>query len=199
MTTDSAHSVVPIAARGEAIDLDRVYREQAATVSRWVHRLSGRMDASDTVQEVFEIAQRRLASFRGDAQLSTWLYAITVRVVSARRRKSKLRELLFLQAKREFELELEARSPDTPAHELHRQHTSRVVYSVLDRLSERDRTLLILFELERLPGAEISAILGISENNVAVALHRARERFRRLLRQHFPDEAQGIDDDQSNR
>jgi RNA polymerase sigma-70 factor, ECF subfamily len=187
---NSAENVVPIAEPGEEIDLDRVYREYGATVSRWVRRLSRSHDASDTLQEVFEVAQRRLSDFRGDAQLTTWLYSITVRVVSSRRRKARLRELLFLQAKTEFELD--AQASETPADSLNRRQATRIVYAVLDKLSERDRTLLILFELERLPSSEIATILELTENNVSVSLHRARERFRKLLRLHFPDEAEGI-------
>jgi RNA polymerase sigma-70 factor (ECF subfamily) len=186
----SAENVVPVAEPSEDIDLDRVYREHGATVSRWVRRLSGMNDTSDTLQEVFEVAQRRLSEFRGDAQLTTWLYSITVRVVSSRRRQARLRELLFLQAKTEFQLDLEP--AETPADNLRRRQATRIVYAVLNKLSERDRTLLILFELERLPTSEIATIIELTENNVSVSLHRARERFRKLLRRHFPDEAEGI-------
>ena len=190
MASDSAQDLVPLTEAGEAIDLDRAYREHAAAVSRWALRLGGQRDASDTVQEVFEVAQRRLSSFRSDAKLTTWLYSITVHVVQARRRKARLRALLFLQARAEFELAPVASG--SPADDLQRQHATRVVYAVLDRLSERDRTLLILFELERLATAEIAAIMRISENSVSVGLHRARARFRRVLGVNFPDEAESV-------
>jgi RNA polymerase sigma-70 factor (ECF subfamily) len=190
LASDSAQDLVPLTETGEAIDLDRAYREHGAAVSRWVQRLEGHWDASDTVQEVFEIAQRRLPTFRGDSKLTTWLYAITVRVVNSRRRKARLRALLFLQARAEFELD--PPTSETPADELHRRQATQVVYTVLDRLSERDRTLLILFELERLPTAEIAVVLGISANSVSVGLHRARDRFRHLLRVNFPAEAESI-------
>jgi RNA polymerase sigma-70 factor, ECF subfamily len=181
----------------ETVDLARAYREHAARVSCWVRRLSGVNDASDTLQEVFEVAQRRLMTFRGDAQLTTWLYSITVRVVSARRKKSRLRRLLLLQARAQFDLDASAVA--TPADQLHQRQATRIVYSVLDQLPERDRTLIILFELERLATSEIAAILQISENNVAVSLHRARERFRKRFRQQFPEEARGMDDGKANR
>jgi RNA polymerase sigma-70 factor (ECF subfamily) len=194
VTTESVQDLPSMAEARAPIDLDRVYREHAAQVSRWVRRLSGPGDPSDTLQEVFEVAQRRLPSFRGDSQITTWLYAITVRVVSSRRRKARLRRLLFLN----FTAEPSATEPvETPQDNLDRQRASNVVYGVLDRLSERDRTLLILFELERLSSQEISDILQISSNNVAVGLHRARARFRALLRKHFPEEAEGMDDGQS--
>jgi len=190
LASDSAQDLMPLTETGGAIDLDRVYREHGAAVSRWVLRLGGQRDASDTVQEVFEVAQRRLSSFRGDSKLTTWLYSITVRVVQARRRKARLRALLFLQAREEIELGL-TRS-ETPADDLQRQQATRIVYAVLDRLSERDRTLLILFELERLPTAEIATILRISANSVSVGLHRARDRFRHFLLVNFPDEAESV-------
>src|SRR6188768_1869476 len=98
MASGSVPQSISIVNSGEDLDLDRVYREHAASVSRWVRRLTGQNDASDTLQEVFEVVQQRLPSFRGDAELGTWLYAITLRVVSAQRRKARLRRLLFAQA-----------------------------------------------------------------------------------------------------
>jgi DNA-directed RNA polymerase specialized sigma24 family protein len=65
---------------------------------------------------------------------------------------------------------------------------------MLNQLSERDRTLLILFELERLPGSEVSAILGLSEPNLWVALSRARARFKKTFAHRYPtfDAAEGV-------
>lgn len=192
MASGSVPNSIPIANRAECLDLDRVYREHAAAVSRWVRRLTGTRDVSDTLQEVFEVVQQRLATFRGDAQLSTWLYSITVRVVIARRRKARLRSLLFARAQTEFDLDLQpAESPDD---NLMRQQATRIVYTVLEQLKERDRTLLILFELEGMPIAEIASILQLTENNVAVSLHRARERFRARFHQQFPQEKPGAND-----
>lgn len=183
--------------RAEMLDLDRVYREHAPTVSRWVRRLTGRSDSSDTLQEVFEVVQRKFGKFRGDAQLSTWLYAITVRVVIAQRRKAKLRRLLFAQVQAQFDLDLQP--SESPADQLMRQQATRIVYAVLEQLAERDRALLISFELEGMPIAEIAVIFGVTENNVAVSLHRARERFRTRFKQQFPEEARGLKHGQTQR
>ena len=168
------------------LDLDQIYREHAAMVSRWIRQLSGELQCADALQEVFEVAQRRATTFRADAKVSTWLYSITVRVVSARRRKARLRRFLFRRA--ETELALYSPSPETPDQNLDRDRAQRVVYAVLDRLSERDRTLIVLFELDRRSSAEIAEILGLSSNAVAVALHRARERFSRVLKTNFSEQ-----------
>lgn len=174
------------------IELEAIYREHSAAVSKWVRRLwgpgaaSGSVDAEDLLQEVFLVVQRRLGSFRAEAALTTWLYGITVLVVNARRKKERWRRFLWRRAEPELQLHHDAAA--SPAQEdFERAEASRLVYSVLNELSERDRTLLILFELERLPGAEIAAILRLSEPNLWVAMTRARARFKKTFERRFGD------------
>jgi RNA polymerase sigma-70 factor (ECF subfamily) len=165
--------------RGRAVpelDLATIYRTFAADLSRFIARLSGRAEAADLLHEVFLVVQRRLPEFRGDAELKTWLYAIALRVVLARRRKEQLRRLLWLER-----AQADATEPladDTPETLAEGRQASRTVHAVLERLSERDRALIVLFELEGLPGEQIAGVLGISESAVWVGLHRARARFR---------------------
>jgi RNA polymerase sigma-70 factor (ECF subfamily) len=172
------------------LELEAVYRAHSAAVSKWVRRLwgpgggAGGPDVEDLLQEVFLVVQRRLGSFRGEAALTTWLYAITVLVVSGRRRKERWRSLLWRRAEPELELQHDAELPGLD-EDFERAEASRVVYTVLDDLSERDRTLLILFELERLSGSEIAAIVGLKEANVWVGLSRARTRFRKAFERRF--------------
>jgi RNA polymerase sigma-70 factor, ECF subfamily len=173
------------------LELDAIYREHSAAVSKWVRRLwgpgavGGTADAEDLLQEVFLVVQRRLASFRAEAALTTWLYGITVLVVNSRRKKERWRRFLWRRAEPELQL---GHDPTAAVQEdFERAEASQLVYSVLEDLSERDRTLLILFELERLPGAELALILRISEPNVWVALSRARARFKKVFEHRYGD------------
>jgi RNA polymerase sigma factor (sigma-70 family) len=174
------------------LELEAIYREHSAAVSKWVRRLwgprttGGSVDAEDLLQEVFLVVQRRHGAFRAEAALTTWLYGITVLVVNARRRKERWRRFLWRRAEPELQLEQE---PGAPAaqEDFERAEASRLVYSVLDGLSERDRTLLISFELEQLPGAEIAMALGMSEPSVWVALTRARARFKKAFEHRYGD------------
>jgi RNA polymerase sigma-70 factor (ECF subfamily) len=174
------------------LELDAIYRQHSAAVSKWVRRLwgpggvGGPVDQEDLLQEVFLVVQRRLSSFRGDAALSTWLYAITGGVVNDRRRKERWRRLLWRRAAPELQLQHEAEQP-VAQQDFERAEASRLVYAILNQLSERDRTLLILFELERLPGLEIARILGLKEPNLWVALKRARTRFRQAFERRRGD------------
>ena len=165
------------------LDLDTLYRAYGAAVSRWVKRLWGRQDAEDVLHEVFLVVQRLLPEFRGEASLTTWLYTITARVVSNRRRKERWRRLLFARAVPE--LQVERSTTETPLAGALRDQATNIVYATLEHLSERDRTLIIMFELEGLPIDQIMAVLSISEDNAWVSLHRARTRFRKAYLKRF--------------
>jgi RNA polymerase sigma-70 factor (ECF subfamily) len=181
------------------LELEAIYREHSAAMSKWVRRLwgpggaSGTVDAEDLLQEVFLVVQRRLGSFRSEAALTTWLYGITVFVVNGRRKKERWRRFLWRRAEPELKLEHDPSVPAAQA-DFERAEASRLVYSVLNELSERDRTLLILFELERLPGSEIAGIVGTSEPNVWVGLTRARARFKKAFEHRYGDRdtAEGV-------
>ena len=164
----------------DGFDLDAVYRAHAADVSRWLRRLAHRDDISDLLHEVFLVAQRRGRDFRGDASVRTWLYAISVRVVSGWRRKQRLRRLFFLEPKHD-EAVPEPIDPATPFSVVASKHAAQAVNRVLERLSERDRVLILLFEIEGLSAAEIETVLDLTPNGVWVALHRARARFRKIF------------------
>jgi RNA polymerase sigma-70 factor (ECF subfamily) len=57
----------------------------------------------------------------------------------------------------------------------------QLVYRVLDRLAEKERVLLVMFEIEEMSGAEIAEKLGVKLGTVWVRLHRARAAFVRAL------------------
>jgi RNA polymerase sigma-70 factor (ECF subfamily) len=164
-----------------ARDFDGIYRAHAARVARWAGRLGGPLiDVEDAVQEVFLTVHRLLPGFRGEAQVTTWLYRITANVVRHRRRKERFRRWLGGSSS-EVAAHVESLRP-TPVEELERRQSTELVYRVLDRLSERARTLVILFELEELSGEEIAELMGLSLSNVWVSLHRARAQFLDQLR-----------------
>lgn len=171
------------------LSFEEVYRTHASGVSRWIRRLWGDRDAEDVLQEVFLIAQRRLAEFRGDAAIATWLYGVTVRVVIARRRKERLRRLIWARAA--LEPADGVSSAPSPHATLEQSESAALVYSILDQLSERDRALLILFEIEGVSARSIASVLNMKVNAVWVALARARARFKRAFKERHPESDDG--------
>ena len=75
--------------------VEEVYRAHRGAVMGFARRLGGRhLDVDDVVQDVFLRVQKDLAHFRGDAQLTTWLFRITRNVVGLHQRRAKVRQWL---------------------------------------------------------------------------------------------------------
>jgi RNA polymerase sigma-70 factor (ECF subfamily) len=166
-----------IARASAPADLDEIYRAHAETVARWVGHLGGpSADVDDLVHEVFLVVDRRLPEFRGDAKMTTWLYRITERVVRGRRRNDRIRRWLGRTRTADMERAV-APTQLTPIEELERRRAAATVYRILDRLPDKYRAVLILFELEGASGEEIAALTGRKPATVWVHLHRARRQF----------------------
>src|SRR5437762_790496 len=144
-----------------APDVASLYRTHAAKVGRWAARLGGpSIEVEDVVQEVFLVAKRRLGAFRpdGGGSVTTWLFRATERIAKAARRKQRLRRLF--SAAPVDEAAGTAIAGPIPSDELERRQEIAHVYRVLDRLPERQRKVLILFELEGLSTQEIATLIG---------------------------------------
>jgi RNA polymerase sigma-70 factor, ECF subfamily len=187
LATPSARVTVPLAKRDkggdrlpEKLDFDAVYEAHAQTVARWAARLGGPgVDVEDITQEIFVVVDRRLREFRHDSQLSTWLFSITARIVANDRRRRRLRRWwLRLTPNAGDET---AAAVDTPLEQLEKRERRRQFYDALDALGERQRRVLVLFELEGMPIVEIAALTGLRAGNVRVLLHRARAAFLRRM------------------
>ncbi len=165
--------------KNRSLDLDEAYRLHAGAVARWVARLAGHgFDHEDMVHDVFVVAQRRWHEWRGDALVSTWLYEITFRVVQDRRRaRRRWRFLPWMQreAERGWPSSLCPQPPQMAPDDLvERQADVILLYELLDELPEKQRTALLLFEVEGLSGDEIARLLRTSVPNVWARVSRAR-------------------------
>jgi RNA polymerase sigma-70 factor, ECF subfamily len=160
-------------ADGARLSVAQVYRDHVADVTRWASRLGGPgADLEDLVQEVFVLVQRHLATYRGEAQLTTWLFKITANVIRHHRRRERWRTLF---GRSHDAREGTTREPETaPDDQVAQREASRLVYRALDRMKERYRTAIILFEIEDLPGERVAELMGLTLANVWVVLHRAR-------------------------
>jgi RNA polymerase sigma-70 factor (ECF subfamily) len=157
-----------------------VYRAHVQQVTRWVARLTGPgMDVEELVQEVFLRVHKLLPQFRGDAQLTTWLYAITQNVARSRRRRERFRALFRFGGELDS---IQVASPrPTPVEELERRQSAELIYAALEGLSEKQRTVFILFEIDGRSGQEIAELTATKIETVWVQLSRAREQLAKRL------------------
>jgi RNA polymerase sigma-70 factor, ECF subfamily len=195
VATATAARVTNAKAPGLADDRELVRRAQRADkeafeelVRRHQHRvfavaggiLRQREDVEDIAQQVFVKAYFSLKRFDQRAAFSTWLYKITVNECWDLLRKRKVRPLIYESDLSEDQArqfgapdERKAREPDISEKLEARQRVERL----LEGLDERDRTMLVLKEVEGFAVEEIAQILDLNANTVKVRLFRARRRI----------------------
>ncbi|HVU00263.1 MAG TPA: RNA polymerase sigma factor [Polyangiaceae bacterium] len=158
-------------------ELFRAHRED---VTRLVFRMTGATaDVEDLVQEVFLQVHRSIGEFRGDARFSTWLYRLTVNVVLMHRRAAKSRPHLVGEDAAAPPREL-APGPD---EQVARGRRIEAFHRLVDRLSEKKRTVFVLHELEGLSPAEIGKIVGAPVLTVRTRLFYARREILAMMRE----------------
>lgn len=159
---------------------EHLYETYAASIERWVRRLAGpTADVEDLMHDVFVVAIRRRSEFRGEARLSTWLFRITENVVRKRRFRLRLRGLLNFRHR--GDLEFTTTPSPTPLEEIERRQEHARLYTALDRLPEKYRTLVILCDIEGLSAVDAGQLLDLSPNVIWVRVHRARAMLLELL------------------
>ena len=141
-------------------------------------------EAEDALQEAYIQAYRSLATFRGDAQLSTWLARIVANEALQRLRKQTRRaEIVPLQSADGGKLEQVTDSdmdqaPDTTAA---RGEMRRLLESQIDKLPAAYRTVFVLRAVEELSVEETAAVLDLPPATVRTRHFRARSMLREAL------------------
>lgn len=168
----------------------RLHQRYFAMIGSFLRKLGvDDREIEDATQEVFLMMFRYLPRFRGESELSTWLYRLCITQARQTRRRVRLRGMLG----RMFSLHPVSSHVSTPSlpDDIARQRLE----TGLAALSELERAVFVLYEMEGQPGARIAEIVGCPEATVWRRLHYARSAFKRAL---GADEADG-DELQSQR
>jgi len=143
--------------------------------------LRNRSEAEEIAQEVFLRVHGAVEDFRGEAKLSTWLYAITSRLCLNRLAAGERRMA------REGHETLERLTADVdPAAQLERGELEAALQRAITELPEERRIVVVLRDLEGLPYEEIAEVLDLPVNTVRSRLHRARLDLKAKLERFLP-------------
>jgi RNA polymerase sigma-70 factor (ECF subfamily) len=171
-----AHELAALARAGdlEAIDrLTRCYGDKLAAIGRRVCRTEA--DAEDAVQTALLNASIKLTDWRGEGRLEAWLLRMVVNACHQMRRGRKNDPGLH-----ETELDVLDETAD-PEVQAGRLELADALVSALNELSPRDRTLILLSEVEGWTGPELAARLDMTPSAVRTRLTRARKTLRVAL------------------
>ena len=178
MKKDEAHIIKEILHGNTALYeyfLDRYGQQVFVLVDRIV---SCQEDAEELTQDVFLKAFQQLSSFKAESSFSTWIYRIATNLaISAVRKKRndvlRLDDSVFANL---TDTQVDEALEDNSEEQMER------LQQAMNQLEADERALITLYYLEEKPLAEVAFILGMTEGNAKVKLHRIRKKLYVLIK-----------------
>lgn len=147
--------------------------------------LRNRNDADDIAQQVFTKVYFSIGNFDSRSTLLTWIYKITVNECYDYLRKRRVRKLVYESDFSEEDTQRLTRSEaavdSSPSVETELARRDYVL-KLLSRVSQEDRSLLLLKEVEGHSVEELADITGMNQNTIKVKLFRARQKLVKAAR-----------------
>ncbi|HVP81105.1 MAG TPA: sigma-70 family RNA polymerase sigma factor [Thermodesulfobacteriota bacterium] len=173
------------------MEVNKIHDAFRPKILRYLTNLVGRRDAEDLTQEVFVKVNQALKTFRGESQLSTWIYRIATNTALDKLRSPSFRQKgqksLSEESIAESEIDIADKDAWTgekkPSLEtsLIQKEMNACVRGIVEKLPENYRMVVVLSELEGFKDDDIAEILGVSIQTAKVRLHRARTRLKKEL------------------
>jgi RNA polymerase sigma-70 factor (ECF subfamily) len=173
------------AREGDAAAFEAIYNRYERRLYAFIYRLMGNPeDAYDLTQDTFVKAYQALPRTAPDLNLSAWLHRIASNACMDVLRRRKLIRWLPWET---FDTNpaMEPAASDDPEGEFNQAETSEEVQVILNKLSPKHRTALILKEFQGMSGDEIGEVMGLTRSAVKSLLFRAREEFRQVYLKHY--------------
>ncbi|MEY4930214.1 MAG: hypothetical protein RI909_938 [Bacteroidota bacterium] len=142
-------------------------------------------EAEEVAQDVFVEIYRSINQYKAEATLSTWMYRISVNkcldFLRHRKRKKRSGLLISLFKKESTELQIDTPHFHHPGVILENKEKAALLFKVIDKLPDQQKTAFILSQIEDLPQKEIAAVMKLSEKAVESLLQRAKTNLRKDL------------------
>lgn len=127
--------------------------------------------AADLAQEAFINTWRSLDNFKGASSYKTWIYRITVNTCLKYIRDNKSKNQISID---------QATLPMADDRPENTDQHHQELYTAIGKLGEFDR-LIIMMVLDELEYEEIAKVIGISEGNLRVKIHRIKKNLKNIL------------------
>lgn len=154
------------------IDFELIYKTYWQKIYRLcMGFLNDQEWAKDTTQDIFIIVYKELPKFRNHASIGTWIFRIATN--NCLRQIEKSKKMLKTEINTEFE---DVIPPN-------KDKKTDFLFKCISELKEIER-IIISLELEQVKQSEIAMIVGISETNVRVKIHRIKEKIAIKFKEH---------------
>jgi len=178
--SDEAALVRRVQAGDEMAFREIVERYQSKIFSIIYGILRNRNDAEDIAQQVFAKVYFSIRNFDFRSSLLTWIYKITVNECYDYLRKKRVRKLVYeSDFTQEDAKRMEASEPAVDRGTLIDERLAQqdLVMKLLSKVSEEDRSLMLLKEVEGHSVEELASMTGLNENTIKVKLFRTRQKL----------------------
>lgn len=166
--------------KGETALYENLLNQYSQQVFSLIARIiCNQEDAEELTQDVFLKAFQHLSSFKAESSFSTWLYSIAYNTAISAARKKKFDTFAMDDA-------LLANISEQQVDEALNNESEEMIIKLnraIDALHSDERALITLFYYEEKTMNEIAQILGMTENNAKVKLHRVRKKIYVLIKQ----------------
>lgn len=179
-TSDEALLVRRVQAKDEIAFKEIVERYQSKVFSIIYGILRNHNDAEDIAQQVFAKIYFSIGNFDFRSSLLTWIYKITVNECYDYLRKKRVRKLVY-ESDFSEEDSLQMENSQSAADHVPPVDTTLerkdILLKVLSKVSEEDRMLILLKEVEGHSVEELAEMTGMNENTIKVKLFRTRQKL----------------------
>lgn len=175
------------------LDFQKIHDDFRPKIQRYLTRLVGEYEAEDLTQEVFVKISQALHTFRGESQLSTWIYRIATNAALDRLRAPSYRRVVenglsdepdSCETAAEDKEAVAGKEASSLEQQVFLNERYHCYQDFIEGLPLNYRTVVALSELEGLAANEIADILGLSVDVVKIRLHRGRARLLQALKTH---------------
>jgi RNA polymerase sigma factor (sigma-70 family) len=143
-------------------------------------------DAEDIMQDVFIEIYEKIEKFRGDSQLSTWIYRITVnKALDFEKKKKRQKNGGLLKQIFSIRQEDEPANFEHPGVLLDNKEKAAALFRALKKLPENQRVAFTLHKIEGLPYMEISEVMQTSLYAVESLMVRAKAGLKKSLEKYY--------------
>lgn len=154
-----------------------------------LHYVQNIEDAEEITQDVFVQVHHSMEKFKNNASIKTWIYRITInKSLDFIKHKNSKKRFFMFGSKVDSEKELNNASTfEHPGITMEQQENARILFQVLEELTENQRTAFILSKLDGLSNPEISEIMEISVSSVESLIFRAKASLKEKLSTKFSE------------
>jgi RNA polymerase sigma factor (sigma-70 family) len=147
--------------------------------------LSVENDIEDVMQEAYIRGYEKLGQFRQEAKFSTWLTRILINCALQHLHKLKGREHLSLDTLIREGIDGEEDAPIETTNPEVGENLAKALEGAISHLPAKYRVVFILREVQHMPVADAATIVGITEENVKIRLHRAKAMLKTMLQSNL--------------